>query len=121
MVAAQTAAGPVAVAATVALFALFLSLTAHIAARNVLGDVPPRAALFVGPLPAAVAVLTAAFDVVPILGLAVALLLDGALVGYVYGRGARLTALITVIHFVVSVILGAVLFGLLLLLNTAPI
>jgi len=42
---------PVSVLGTIVLFALFLSVTAHLAARNVLGDVDPRRALYVGPLP----------------------------------------------------------------------
>jgi len=36
---------PVSVLGTIVLFALFLSVTAHLAARNVLGDVDPRRAL----------------------------------------------------------------------------
>ena len=121
MVAAQAAIGPLAVVGTVIPFALYLSLTAHIAARNVLGDVPPRKALLVGPVPAAVAVATAAFDVLPVLGMVVAVVLDGLVVAVVYGEGPRLSAYITLIHFVVSIILGAVLFGLLTLVNTAPV
>ena len=121
MVVAQTAVRSLSVVGTVALFALFLSLTAHIAARNVLGDVPLKAALLVGPGPAAVAVVTAALGILPILGLLAAVVVDGLLVAYAYGRGPRLTAFVTGVHFVVSVILGAVLFGVLTLANTAPI
>ena len=120
MVVAQTAV-PIAVVGTVALFALFLSVTAHIAARNVLGDVPLKAAFLVGPGPAAVAIVTAAFGVLPILGLLVAVAVDALLIWHVYDLDSRLTALVTGIHFVVSVILGAVLFGVLTLINTAPV
>ncbi|MFB6129586.1 MAG: hypothetical protein ABEJ28_02060 [Salinigranum sp.] len=120
MVVAQIATREVAVVATIVPFALFLSLTVHIAARNVLGDVPARKALLVGPVPAVVAVVTAALGVPALVGLAVAVVLDGAVVAYVYGPGPRLSAYITVIHFAVSVLLGAVVFGLLLLINTVP-
>ncbi|WP_251342273.1 DUF7473 family protein [Haloplanus halophilus] len=110
----------VAVAGTVALFALFLSLTAHIAARNVLGDVPIRNAFLVGPVPAAVAVVATALELPSIPAVVVALVLDAALVGYVYGLDRRLTAAVTGVHAVVSVILGSVLFSLYVLVRSAP-
>ena len=47
---------PITVLGTTLLFALFLSVTAHLAARNVLGDVDPRRALYVGPLPAVIGI-----------------------------------------------------------------
>ena len=114
-------ATPLSVAGTVGLFALFLSLTAHVAARNVLGDVPVRNAFAVGPLPAAIGFVSVTFGVDSYAALALAIVVDGAAIGVLYGRGALLTAYVTLIHFVVTVILGAVLFSLLLLLGTAPI
>ncbi|MFC6772141.1 hypothetical protein ACFQDD_11550, partial [Halorubrum pallidum] len=54
---------PISVLGTTLLFAAFLSLTAHLAARNVLGDVDPRRALYVGPLPAVIGVGGGAFAV----------------------------------------------------------
>ncbi|QCJ46952.1 hypothetical protein [Haloprofundus sp. MHR1] len=117
----QTTLGsPVAIAGTAGLFALFLSATAHIAARNVLGDVAVRNAFGVGPLPAGVAVLSTAFDVSAALALPVALALDAAAVKYLYDRSWRLTAYIVVIHVVVSIILGALVFSLLALWQSAP-
>jgi hypothetical protein len=119
----QTGVGsapPVAVAGTVALLALFLSLTAHIAARNVLGDVPVRNAFVVGPLPAAIAVVTAALSLPAALGVVAAVAVDAALVRSVYGLDRRLTAAVTAIHAVVSVILGTILFSLWALLQSAP-
>ncbi|WP_224448127.1 DUF7473 family protein [Haloprofundus salilacus] len=117
----QTTLGsPVAIAGTVGLFALFLSVTAHIAARNVLGDVAIRNAFAVGPLPAVVAVLATTFGVSAALALPAALALDAAAVRYLYDRSWRLTAYIVVIHFVVTVILGALLFSLLALWQSAP-
>ncbi|QIB76833.1 hypothetical protein G3A49_01200 [Haloferax volcanii] len=118
----QTATGaPVtAVAGTFALFALFLSLTAHIAARNVLGDVELKKAFAVGPVPAAIAVVFTSFGWNSFVALALALGLDLGFVKYLYGRSTRLSAYVVVIHFVVSVLLGLVLFGLSAILLTAP-
>ncbi|WP_224270471.1 DUF7473 family protein [Haloprofundus salinisoli] len=117
----QTTLGsPVAIAGTVGLFALLLSATAHIAARNVLGDVAVRNAFGVGPLPAGVAVLSTALGLSAALALPVALALDAAAVKYLYDRSWRLTAYIVVIHVVVTVILGALIFSLLALWQSAP-
>ena len=116
--------GPLAVAGTFASFALFLSITAHIAARNVLGDVPVRNAFVVGPVPAAVSVLVATFaadnSAVIFAGLAAAILLDWAAIRALYDESTRLAAYITFIHFVVSVILGTIVFGIWALAISAP-
>ncbi|MFD1685369.1 DUF7473 family protein [Halobellus litoreus] len=115
--------GPLAIAGTFASFAVFLSITAHIAARNVLGDVPVRNAFLVGPVPAAISILIATFaenDPVLFGGLFVALALDGVAIAYVYGESRKLSAYITLIHFVVSVILGTILFGIWALATSAP-
>jgi hypothetical protein len=110
-----------AVAGTLVSLALFLSLTAHIAARNVLGDVAVRKALVVGPVPALVAVVVTTLGLNPFLGIALALALDGVAVRYVYAVSTRLAAYVTLIHFVVSVILGTIVFGVLALATTAPL
>lgn len=110
----------VAVAGTAALLALFLSLTAHLAARNVLGDVPVRNAFLVGPLPAAIAVAAGALDLPSLPAIAVALVVDALLIGYVYDLDRRLTAAVTAIHAVISVILGSILFSLYILIRSAP-
>jgi hypothetical protein len=123
MVPLQTGVGsapPLAVAGTVALFALFLSLTAHLAARNVLGDVPVRNAFLVGPIPAAIAVVAAALELPSLPAVGVALVVDAVLVRYVYDLDRRLTAGVTLVHAVVSVILGSVLFSLYVLVLSAP-
>lgn len=111
---------PVAVLGTTVLFALFLSVTAHLAARNVLGDVDPRRALYVGPLPAVIAVVGGAFAVTPAVTLPLALVVDAAMFSWSYGRDARATATMTAIHVVVTVLLGVVLGGIALLLGTRP-
>jgi hypothetical protein len=112
---------PLAVAGTVGLFALFLSVTAHVAARNVLGDVAVRKAFVVGPVPAAIAVVTVAFELPSIPGLGLAIVTDALVIGFVYEQGTRLTALITLIHFVVTVIAGTIVVGVLALFASAPV
>ncbi|MDR5674151.1 hypothetical protein RH858_13525 [Halalkaliarchaeum sp. AArc-GB] len=116
----QTGVSPLAVAGTFGLLAAFLSLTAFLAARNVLGDVSVIKALGVGPFPAAVAVVSGALDLPSLPAIAVALLLDGAAIHYLYGESASVSAYITLIHVVVTILLGTVLFGLLILLGTFP-
>lgn len=110
----------VAVAGTFASLALLLSLTAHIAARNVLGDVPVKYAFVVGPVPAAVAVVFTTFGLNPYLGILLAVVLDGVAVNVLYEQSRGLTAYITLIHVVVSIILGTVLYGVLALWASAP-
>lgn len=113
-------ASPVSVAATVAVFALFLSVTAFVAARNVLGDVSAVKALGVGPVPAVLATLPATIGVNPFLALGSALAVDAAAFYLLYERDPRLVAYITLIHVVVSIIAGAIVFGLLALISSAP-
>jgi hypothetical protein len=110
-----------AVAGTFALFALFLSLTAHIAARNVLGEVELRNAFAIGPALATIAIVFTTFGWNSFVALALALGLDFVLVRYLYDQSTRLSAYIVLIHFVVTIILGTILFGLLAILTSAPI
>lgn len=105
---------------TLALFALYLSLTAHLAARNVLGDVPARRALYVGPLPAAVGVAGTALSLPALLTLPAALAVDAAVVHRVYDRERRLSAYVTLVHFVVSVLIGIVIVGIAVLWASRP-
>ncbi|SDL95168.1 hypothetical protein SAMN04487949_0286 [Halogranum gelatinilyticum] len=111
---------PLAIAGTVGAFALFLSVTAHIAARNVLGDVEVKKAFAVGPLPAAIAVVATAFGINSFLAIAAAVVVDAAAIGFLYGRSRKLTAYVTAIHIVVSIILGALIFSLVFLIGSAP-
>lgn len=117
---AQTGVSPLAVAGTFGLLALFLSLTAFLAARNVLGDVSAVKALGVGPFPAAVAVAAGALGLPSGPAIAVAVFLDAVAIHYFYGDSASLTTYITFIHIVVTILLGTVVFGLLILLGTIP-
>jgi hypothetical protein len=111
----------VSVLATWLLFAAFLSLTAFIAARNLLGDVSLRRHALVGPPIAAIAFLAATFEFSPALALGAALVVDAAAFRYLHDLDRRLLAGVVVIHFVVSVILGAILFSLIALIGSAPI
>lgn len=109
------------VLATYVLFAAFLSLTAFIAARNLLGDVSLRRHALVGPPIAAIAFLAATFEFSPFLALAAALIVDAVALRQIHDLDRRLLAGVVVIHFVVSVILGAILFSLVALLGSAPV
>ena len=114
-------AGTVPVLATYLLFAAFLSLTAFLAARNLLGDVSLARHALVGPPLAAIAFLATAFELPSFLALGVALAVDAAAFRYLHGLDRRLLAAVVLIHFVVSVLLGTVLFGLVVVLSTAPV
>lgn len=116
----QSGVSPLAVAGTLGLLALFLSVTGHLAARNVLGDVSPVTALGIGPLPATVAVLSNAFELPAAPSIAVALVLDGLAIHLLYGQPSRISAYVTFIHVVVTILLGTVLFGLVILAGTMP-
>ncbi|MFB6305343.1 MAG: hypothetical protein ABEH47_09260, partial [Haloferacaceae archaeon] len=107
-------------AGTFASLALFLSVTAHIAARNVLGDVPVRNAFVVGPVPAAVAVAFTALDWPSAVAIAVALAADGLLIDRLYRTEPKLSLYVTFIHVVVSIILGVVVVAGYILLQSAP-
>ncbi|OYR42765.1 hypothetical protein DJ82_01760 [Halorubrum sp. Ib24] len=111
---------PITVLGTTILFALFLSVTAHLAARNVLGDVDPRRALYVGPLPAVIGVVGGAFAVSEALLVPAALLVDGAMFAWSYDQPRRVVAGMTVIHAVITTLLSIVLFGITALLATMP-
>ena len=120
-IALQTDASTTAVLGTVGLLALFLSITAHIAARNVLGDVPFISALGVGPLPAVISTTSQVFEISAAIALPVALAIDFAAISYLYGEDRRLSAYITAIHIVVTILLGAILVGVVALIASAPL
>lgn len=113
-------ASPTAVAGTVGSLIVLLSVTAHIAARNVLGDVSIRNAIGVGPATAPFAILPEAFGVNPALAVGLAIGADLLAIKYLYGRRWRLTAYVTLIHVVVSILLGTIIVSLFLLLASAP-
>jgi hypothetical protein len=109
--------GLLAYAGTFVLAAGVYSLTAHIAARNVLGDVPIKRALLVGPVPAAISILLQQYGPLAFL---LALGADFVLIRYVYRLRIRTTALVTFIHLVVSVLVLFVVLSAYRLAGTAP-
>lgn len=111
---------PTAVAGTVGSLILLLSVTAHIAARNVLGDVTVWKAAGVGPATGPFALLPVAFDVSSALAIGLAIVADVLAIKFLYGRRWRLTAYVTLIHVVVSILLGSIIVSLYLLLASAP-
>jgi len=113
-----TRGGPVALLGTFLLTAGAYALTAHIAARYVLGDVSPKLAVPIGVALALVAFLLQRRVPAVVLPLSVAV--DFVLIRSLYRTGYKLTALITVVHYTVFVLLGVTLFNLVTLLGTAP-
>ncbi len=116
----QTAPTPTAVLGTVSLLALFLAATAHLAARNVLGDVPVSKALAVGIGPALVSVGTELLSIPGGLGVLFALGVDATAIHLLYGQPRRTTAYITLIHAIITILLGSVLVGGLIVLASLP-
>jgi len=116
----QTTSGPIAVVGTVGLLGLFLTVTAHLAARNVLGDVSPVKALGVGFGPAVVSLLTQLSPIPGGVGVLAALVVDGLVIHILYDQPRRTTVRITAVHAIISVILGTVLIGGLILATSVP-
>lgn len=109
---------PLAVLGTFVLAALFYGVTAHLAARYVLGEVPLAPAAGVGVVLAAVALLLRSFGPAPVI--AASLAVDFAAIRTFYGLGWRETALVTLAHYALGAILGITLFNLVRLLASAP-
>ncbi|HET7324012.1 MAG TPA: hypothetical protein VFJ06_06755 [Halococcus sp.] len=112
------AGGPLAYLGTFLLTAGIYSLTVHIAARNVLGSVPLRRALLVGPVLAAVSLLLQQFGV---LTFVLTVAVDFVLVRYVYRLRIQTTALVTFIHIIVSILVLAVVLSAYQLLALGPL
>ncbi|WP_138796488.1 hypothetical protein [Halostella sp. PRR32] len=108
----------VAYVGTFLIFALGYSVTAHIAARYVLGEVSARRALLVGPVPAAASVLLQQYG--PAITIGVTMFGDYLAIRSAYRLNYRLAGLVAVIHYTVTVIAGITLVNLVGLLGTAP-
>lgn len=78
----------------------FYALTAHVAARYVLGDVPITSALLVGPVPAIV--LLALLEFQPLLAVVLAFVADFVAIKLVYDIPPLRAGLVTVVHYAVS-------------------
>jgi hypothetical protein len=94
------------------------ALTAYIAARYVLGEVPAKRALLVGAVPAAVSLLLQQYG--PAVAIAVTLLADFFAIRSAYRLENRLAGLVALVHYTVTAILGITLVNLIGLLSTAP-
>jgi len=111
---------PISVLGTTLVFAAFLSVTAHLAARNVLGDVDPRRALYIGPLPAVIGVVGGAFSVTEAVLVPLALLVDGGMFAWSYDQPRRAVAMMTAIHAVITTLFGIIVLGIGVLLASMP-
>lgn len=86
---------------------LFYALTAHVAARFVLGETPLKLALAVGVAPALASILLQQYGFLVVAP--AALLLDVAAFHAVYRVRYRTAAIAAIMHFTVSVIVGVAL------------
>ncbi|MEF8808712.1 DUF7473 family protein [Natronomonas sp.] len=96
--------GPLALAVTFVLAALFYAVTLHLAALWVLGDEPHQRAVAVSPVPAAVSMLLGAAE--PLAIAVFAFLATLVAVRYVYKLTTKGAALLTTFHFAIAVVLG---------------
>ena len=97
---------------------LFYAVTAHLAARYVLGAVPVARALVVGVVPAAVSFALGSFHPVYVIPIAAAA--DFFAIRAVYRLRYRTAGLVALAHYTVSAILGITIYNLVALLGTAP-
>jgi len=115
---APATGSPSAYVGTFVVTALFYSLTAHIAARYVLGSVPAVRALAVGAVLAGVSLLLQQYG--PAVVIAATVAVDYFVIQTVYRLNYRITAVVALVHYTVSVILGITLFNLYRIALTAP-
>lgn len=98
--------------------ALFFSLTAHLAARYVLGDVPASRALAVGTTLAVVSVALVRFP--PVVIILLAFVTDLLAFHLAYRLAYRTAALVTVAHYTVTLLVVFVVTQGLRIISTAP-
>ncbi|MFC4550339.1 MULTISPECIES: DUF7473 family protein [Halorussus] len=103
---------------TFVLAVLFYGVTAHIAARYVLGEVPISRAFVVGVVPAIISFALQAYHPAVVIPLAV--VADFFAVRGVYRLKYLTSGLVTAAHFTVSALLGIAIYNLVALLSTAP-
>lgn len=110
--------GVIAIVGTFLLTVFFYAVTAHIAARYVLGDVPVSRALAVGVVPAVVSFLLQQYG--PAVSILVAAGADLVAIQAIYRLKYRTAAIVALVHYTVAAILGITIFNLVRLLSTAP-
>lgn len=108
----------VALVGTFLLAVLFYSVTAHIAARYVLGDVPVKRALLVGVVPAVIAFALQAYG--PAVIILVSASADFFTIRAVYRLKYKTAGFVAMAHYTVSALAGIAIFNLVRLLGTAP-
>ena len=108
----------VALVGTFLLAVLFYGVTAHIAARYVLGDVPLVRAFAVGVVPAIIAFALQAYGPAVVIALSAAA--DFFAFKAIYRLRYRTTVVVTLAHYTVSALVGITIFNLVRLLSTAP-
>ena len=103
---------------TFLLAVLFYGVTAHVAARYVLGDVPVVRAFAVGVVPAAISFALQAY------GPAVVILVSASAAFFairaVYRLKYKTAGVVALAHYTVSALAGITIFNLVRLLGTAP-
>jgi hypothetical protein len=108
----------VALVGTFLLAVLFYSVTAHIAARYVLGDVPLKRALLVGVVPAIISFALQAYG--PAVVILVSAAADFFAIRAVYRLKYKTAGVVAAAHYTVSALFGITIFNLVRLLGTAP-
>jgi hypothetical protein len=103
---------------TFLLAVLFYSVTAHIAARYVLGDVPIPRAFVVGVVPAVIAFALQAYG--PGVVILISAAADFFAIRAVYRLKYKTAGVVTLAHYTVSALFGITIFNLVRLLGTAP-
>ena len=110
--------GLIAIVGTFLMTLVFYSITAHVAARYVLGDVPIKLAFVVGLVPALISFLLQQYGGVVVILFAAAA--DLVAIQAVYRLKYRTAGMVAVVHYTVAVLLGLAIFNLVRLLATAP-
>jgi hypothetical protein len=105
---------------TFLLTVLFYSITAHIAARYVLGGVPILRAFVVGVVPAVISFALQAYQN-PIIIIVIALAADFFTIRAVYRLKYKTAGVVALAHYTVSALVGITILNLVRLLGTAPV
>ncbi|WP_435176920.1 DUF7473 family protein [Halorussus sp. AFM4] len=109
----------VALVGTFLLAVVFYAVTAHLAARYVLGDVPVKRALAVGVVPAIISFALQAYG--PAVVIALSASADFFVIRAVYRLKYRTAAVVALAHYTVAALVGITIFNLVRLLSTAPV
>lgn len=112
---------PVAVAGTALLTLAFVAVTAHLAARYVLGDVSMKRAGIAAPLPAAVILVGGLTGLPPLAWILLFAATDLAAISAVYRLRWRTAAVVAVVHYALVVSGGIATANVVRWLGSAPV